>query len=136
MDFIKEDILSDELVPVLLGLSPEAIETAHRIYRQYGVLSHVFCNRVPLANRLTLCMKYHVIPESTNERLMMEALFDFSNQLSNQDVILYLIPCTETYVTLVWNEREALERKFVIAEKAEMHRVWFGEEIQTEGDAT
>ncbi len=131
MDYIHPDVLSGEIVPVLLGVSLEVSETAHRMYRQYGVVSHVFCDKVPLAMRLSLCMKFHVIQRTVDERLLIRALHDFADQLSNRDVILYLIPCTEEYASLVWNQHEALESRFVIADKAEMYRVWFGEEDPT-----
>ena len=36
MDFIVEDILSGELVPVLLGISPEANQTARRFSANTG----------------------------------------------------------------------------------------------------
>ena len=128
MDFIMEDILSGELVPVLLGLSTEANETAHRMYRKYGVLSHVFGERIPFQMRFSLCMKIHTIRHTANDELMLRALIDFSEQLGNADVILYLIPCTERYANMVWRNRDLLERRFVIADKPEMARVWFGEE--------
>lgn len=137
MDFIMKDVLSGELVPVLLGLSAEANETAHRMYRQYGVVSHVFCDKIPLPRRLTLCMKFHIIRHTVDERLLIHALHDFAGQLENTDVILYLIPCTEAYANMVWHNRDELERRFVIADKPEMNRVWFGEEAitQKEGKA-
>ena len=132
MDFMMQDVLSGEIVPVLLGLSLRVGETAHRMYRKYGVVSHVFCERVPFAMRLSLCMKYHRIRHTSDERLMMQALCDFADQLGNADVILYLIPCTEDYASFVWNNSELLESRFVIADREEIQRVWFGEE---EGDA-
>ena len=132
MDFIRDDILSGELVPVLLGYSQEAIVTARRIYQQYGVVSHVFCEHVPLPRRLSLCMKFHIIAHRSGERLMVEALNDFSRQHSHADIICYLIPCTEAYANLVWNHRRELESRFVIANKPEMYRVWFGETIEKE----
>ncbi len=131
MDYIKEEILSGELLPVLLGVSLEVGETAHRLYRQYGVISHVFCDHAPLSLRLSLCMKLHTVRRTTDERLLLQALEDFATQRSNTDVILYLIPCTEEYANLIWNHREALERLYVIADRAEMYRVWFGEELPT-----
>lgn len=129
MDYIKPDALAGELVPVLLGLSQEVSETARRMYRDYGVVSHVFCEKIPLAMRLSLCMKFHLIKHTSDERLMTEALQDFAVQLGRADVILYLIPCTEEYANFVWKNCEDLERKFVIASKEEMYRVWFGEEF-------
>ena len=130
MDFIMTDVLSGELVPVILGMSAEANETARRMYRKYGVVSHVFCDKIPLATRLSLCMKFHVIHHSAkNDRLMLRALIDYADQLGNREIILYLIPCTEHYANMIWQNRDELERSFVIADKPEMERVWFGEEM-------
>lgn len=126
MDFIVKDVLSGELIPVLLGLSAETTETAHRMYHKYGVVSHVFCEKISLARRLSLCMKFHQLPPMADEMLMRQALLDFAGQLENADVILYLIPCTEGYANMVWRDRDTLERYFVIADKPEMERVWFG----------
>lgn len=130
MDFIVSDILSGELVPVLLGHSPETVETAHRMYRKYGVVSHVFCEHVSIVQRFSLCMKFHTVARTQDERLMLEALTDFSNQLGHADIILYLVPCTEGYANMIWHHRDELERRFVIADKEEMERVWFGEPIR------
>ena len=131
MDYIVKDALQGELIPVLLGVSAEVNDTAHRMYREYGVLSHVFCERIPLAMRLSLCMKFHVVSHTAGERLMIDALLDFANQLGNADVILYLIPCTEQYANIVWEHCSELEGKYVIASREEMYRVWFGEEAPT-----
>ncbi|MBE6589376.1 MAG: hypothetical protein E7643_04285 [Ruminococcaceae bacterium] len=131
MDYIVKDALTGELIPVLLGVSAEVNETAHRMYREYGVVSHVFCERIPLSMRLSLCMKFHLIKHTRGERLMIDALTDFANQLGNADVILYLIPCTEEYANLVWEKQEALEGRYVIASRNEFYRVWFGEEAPT-----
>ncbi len=137
MDFMMTDVLSGELVPVIVGMSTEANETAHRMYRKYGVVSHVFCDRIPLSMRLSLCMKFHIIRHSaTNERLMLEALCNYAEQLGNAEVILYLIPCTERYANMIWQNRDILERKFVIADKPEMERVWFGEKTTVEEEQT
>ncbi len=127
MDYIVKDTLAGEIIPVLLGVSTEVNETAHRMYREYGVVSHVFCEKIPLPMRLSLCMKFHIISHTNGERLMIDALSDFANQLGNADVILYLIPCTEEYANLIWEKHEELEGKYVIASREEMYRVWFSE---------
>ena len=131
MDYIVKDALSGELIPVLLGLSTEVHETAHRMYREYGVVSHVFCEKIPFPMRLSLSMKFHQVKHTQDERLMIDALRDFANQLGNADVILYLIPCTEEYANLIWEKHEELEGKYVIASREEMYRVWFGEAAAT-----
>ena len=126
MEYITPDILSGELIPVLLGFSPETMETAKRMHRNYGVMSHVFCDKVPLPFRFSVSMKFHIVPHTKDEHLMLRALIDFSNQLGNADVISYLIPCTEEYAGMIWNFRTELEARYVLADRKELERVWFG----------
>jgi hypothetical protein len=129
VDFIDEEILSGELVPILLGLSPETLQVAHRLYHQYNVLSHVFCNSLPLPLRLSLCMKYHVIRHTSDERLMLLALLDFAAQMKHADVIPCLIPCSRRFEGFIWEYRDQLERQFVIVDRQKAKRPWFGKEI-------
>lgn len=133
MDFIEDELLSGELVPVLLGTSAEAMQTARRFFKKYGTVSHVFCHRLPLTSRLSFSVKYHPIQHSAGDLLMLTALKDFAKQLGNADLILYLIPCTEDYANFVWRNREVLEPFFVIADLPEMERVWYGDESDREG---
>ena len=128
MDFIVHDVLSGELVPVLLGTSCEATATAKRIFRQYRTVSHLFCEKQNLIKRLSLCIKYHEIDHSAGDALLLQALHDFAGELGHKDLILYLIPCTPEYTNFVWKHREDLECDFVIADEREMDRVWFGEQ--------
>ena len=102
MEYIGKEILSGELIPVLLGISREADETAKRMFRQYNVISHVFCERASFPRRIfSLCMKYHPVRHTAGDRLMVTALEDFAVQHATADVILYLIPCTEEYLARV-----------------------------------
>ena len=135
MDIITEDILAGDLVPVLLGYSQETVETARRIYHTHNVRCHVFCEPIPLPLRISLCMKFHLLSHTSGDRLMVEALEDFAKKLEKTDVLLYLIPCTEPYANLVWRNRAELEPYFMIADKSEMYRVWFGGNDQR-GDRT
>ena len=132
MDFIQDDFLSGELVPVLLGTSPEATRTARRYFKKYRTVSHVFGDSLSLPTRLSLCMKFHMIKHTSNERLMTQALHDFADQLGRAEVILYLIPCTEEYANFIWRNHETLERFFVIANSDEMEEVWYGSEEKGE----
>ena len=130
MDFIQDEFLGGELVPVLLGTSAEAMQTARRFFKKFGTVSHVFSHRVSLASRLSFCVKYHMIHHSAGDLLMLTALKDFAKQLGNADLILYLIPCTEDYANFIWRNKEALEPFFVIADPREMDRVWYGDESE------
>ena len=132
MNFLDDENVSGELVPVLLGCSAGTVQTAHRLYRKYNIVSHVFCNKIPLPLRLSFCMKYHVVHHTAGERLMLFALAEFADRLENADVIPYLIPCTDDGMNLIWEYREELERRFVIADQAEIYRVQFGEPLPVE----
>ena len=127
MDFIKNDVLSGELVPILLGHSKEATETARRFFRSFGTVSHLFCERITLSMRLTTCIKFHVVSHGSGDSLLLNALRDYANQLGNADLILYLIPCTVDDASFIWRNRAELERYFVIADRPEMDRVWYGD---------
>lgn len=127
MDFIEKELLSEAIVPILLGYSPEVSETARRMYRRYNVISHVFCEPIPLPCRLSLSAKFHTVKHQTaGERLMLQALLDFAKQHENADLILYLVPCTERYASMLWTHREELEQYFVLADREELERVLFG----------
>ena len=128
MQFLKEEARSGELVPVLLGFSKEALRASRRFYRKYGVLSHVFCSRIPVLFRFSLFLKFHKVRATRDEALMLQALLDFAWQLGNADVVLDLVPCAESYVSFVWTHRAELERSYLLADPKEMRRVWFGED--------
>ena len=120
MDFIEDELLSGELVPVLLGTSAEAMQTARRFFKKYGTVSHVFCHRLPLTSRLSFSVKYHPIQHSAGDLLMLTALKDFAKQLGNADLILYLIPCTEDYRVFCAAHAQALEPYYVIVQPEQL----------------
>jgi hypothetical protein len=115
MEEITQNASRGDLIPVLLGLSPKAIETAKSLYHKCDAVSHVFCGLVPFPFRFSLCMKFHRVGHTENEELMLHALLDFSNQIGNGDTILYLIPCTREYLEMIKHNRDLLESRFVIA---------------------
>lgn len=115
MEEITQNASRGDLIPVLLGLSPKALETAKSLYHRCSATSHVFCSLIPFPFRFSLCMKFHRVGHTPNERLMLQALLDFSNQIGNGDTILYLVPCTREYWKMIKQNREVLESRFVIA---------------------
>ena len=128
MQFIESEILAGELVPVLLGLSTEANETAKRIFRKYRLISHIFCEKKPRIFSSSFCIKHHAVRHTAGDRLLLIALLDFAKRLTNADVIYYLIPCTVDYANFVWKYHSELEPYYVIADWQEMQRVWYGDQ--------
>lgn len=118
MDLLNQDSIAKNLRPVLVGLSAESAETARRLYRKHGVISHVFCGRVSLAMRLSICMRFHKIPSACSERLLLEALQDFADAAEGSDALLCLIPATPKHASLLQRHRDLLERRFLLADPA------------------
>lgn len=121
MDLLHKELLTGDLVPVLLGTSAETVETAKRLHRSYGVVSHVFCERAPLLLRLSVAMRLHSVSPSKGDRLLLEALQDFAAPLAGSDAILYLIPCTARHASFLKRHRDLLERQFILAEMPQAH---------------
>ena len=131
MNTLKLDLPVGDLIPVLLGASPEALRTARRLFRNYGRISRLFCSKAPVASILAPYIKVHAIKSESNQ-LMLTALEDFAKQARHVDVVLYLIPCTMEDSNFVWKNRETLELDYVIAGNTVMDDVWFGSEREEE----
>lgn len=128
MEFLKEDARSGELVPVLLGFSRKTRRAARRFYRDYGVLSHVFCHKIPLFFRFSFFFKFHKVRATRDETLMMQALLDFAWQLARADVLLYLVPCAEPYTSFVKAHKADLERVYLLSDPNDLQKLWFGKD--------
>ena len=116
MQSLREEALSGSLVPVLLGASKKALQSANRFHEQYGVLSHLFGSRIPFYYYLLPIFKFHRVRPTREETLLLQALLDFAKQLGNADLVLYLIPCTEAYTGFVSAHKAELEGAFVLAD--------------------
>ena len=57
VDFITNDVLSGELVPILLGHSKEAVETARRFFKRFGTVSHLFCREMKISPKQYVLQK-------------------------------------------------------------------------------
>ncbi|MBQ1963662.1 MAG: hypothetical protein II369_06045 [Clostridia bacterium] len=130
MDLLKAESLAGTLQPVFVGISAESVETARKLHRSHGVISHVFCRRVSLPLRLSVCMRFHVIPEVAKGRLLLQSLQDFAERTENADTLLCLIPASAQYAAFLRRHRDALERHFVLADPAPSPR------LRSDGEVT
>lgn len=115
MDFFANELRAGELAPILLGNSSYSKSIARKIFGRYGMISHIFCGRVPFLRRFSLTAKYHSMVGFEKDELLLIALKDFAKGVQNRDVVLYLIPGTEKAKQFVRRNRERLENDFVIA---------------------
>ena len=115
MQFLKEEALSGSLVPVLVGASKQALQSARSFYLQYGVLSHLFGDRIPLFYHLLPFVKAHKVRATKDDALLLQALLDFAKQLDGADRVLCLFPCTKSYLRFVSIHKAELEGAFVLS---------------------
>lgn len=115
MEELTKNASRGDVIPVLLGISSKTLETAKMLHQRCDAVSHVFCSLVPFPLRLCLCMRFHRVGHTRGEKLMLRALLDFSEQIGNQDTILYLIPCTREYAEMIRKNHKILESRFVIS---------------------
>lgn len=123
MDLFRLESLAGALQPVFVGISTESVETARKLHRSHGVISHVFCRKVSLPLRLSVCMKFHVIPATAKSRLLLQALQDFAERSADSDTLLCLIPASAQYAAFLRRHSDLLERHFVLADLAPSPRL-------------
>ena len=114
MEELTKNASRGDLIPVLLGLSQKTLESAKLLRQRCDAVSHVFCTLVPFPLKFSFYMRFHRVGHTKGETLMLRALLDFSEQIGNQDTILYLIPCTREYAAMIQRNRKLLESRFVI----------------------
>ena len=132
-DFTK-NMISGDLIPVFLGISANSIGIARLIFRAHGTISHFFCDRIPLMLRISFFMRFHSVGHTQNEKLMVQALVDYADQLDNKDAVLYLIPSSKEYFKTIVEHQRLLETRYVIATKKDL-AVLTPREPLKEGDA-
>ena len=122
MDELTQNVSAVDLTPVFLGISPKVFEAAYSFYQRSSSVSYVFANRIPAPLRLVFYIKFHRVRSTVGERLMVQALIDFAEQIGNRDTILLLVPCTREYAAMIRKNRAVLESRYVLAEKADRTR--------------
>lgn len=120
MNYLAMELQAGELAPILLGNSEYARTISKRLFNRYGLVSHVFCDRTPFWGRFSLSAKYHPIAGFETDELLLIALKDFTAGVKNRDLILYLVPGTDSLARFIRRNREQLEQDFVLADAASL----------------
>lgn len=116
MDFLTAELRAGELAPVLLGNSNYTKTVSKHFFERHGIISHIFCARMPFWGRFSLTAKHHTVAGFENDELLLIALLDFAAGAQNKDVILFLIPGTDSAGQFIRRNRERLEPHFVLAD--------------------
>lgn len=106
------------MVPVILGNNTEALTTARRLYRRYGVLSHLYCTRPSWFAYLLSYVRVVRTPDYLQGDLLLEDLCSFAREYP--DLLFCLIPCTEQYRAFCMAHAAELEPYYVIMQPEQL----------------
>ena len=115
--YVKEQ-LERVMVPVLLGDGAQAIRVARKLYRSYGVISHLYCSRPSIFLYLLSFVRVVRIPDYMQGELLIEDLRTFAQQYP--DLLFCLIPCTEAYCVFCTACKEKLEPYYIFVDPAQL----------------
>lgn len=113
-----EEQLERVLVPVFLGDGTQPIKIARRLYKRFGVLSHIYCSRPALLAHLCPCVRIVRIPAFLRGELLCADLCAFSKEYP--DLLFCLIPCTEEYRIFCTAHARELEPYYVIVQPEQL----------------
>lgn len=115
-----EEQLNRVLVPVFLGDGSQPVKMARRLYRRYGVLSHIYCTRPALLTHFCACVRTVRMPPYLRGELLCADLLAFAKEYP--DLLFCLIPCTEQYRIFCTAHAAALEPYYVIVQPEQLQK--------------
>ena len=110
--------LNRVLVPVILGNGARPLKIARRLYKCYGVLSHIYCSKPALLAHFCAYVSIVRTPAYLRGDLLCADLCAFAKEYP--DLLFCLIPCTEDYRVFCTAHAHELEPYYVIAQPEQL----------------
>lgn len=110
--------LNRVLVPVLLGDNATSHAAARKLYRRFGVISHIYCDRPSWFTYFLSYVRVVRTPDYMQGPLLSEDLCAFAREYP--DLLFCLIPCTEQYRAFCMANATLLEPYYVITEAEQL----------------
>ena len=115
MYYEPKDMLRASVIPVLLGDCSAAHLMAFRIYHRCGIISYICDEKRSLVNYLNPFSRFFHLVSLTEQRTALDTLEYLS---SNRDYLPIILPCNEFFQSFVEQNRDFLETRFIISDKA------------------
>lgn len=112
--------LNRVMVPVLLGDGAQAKSIARRLYRRFGVISHIYCARPSLFTYLLSYVRVVRTPDYLQGELLLEDLCTFAREYP--DLLFCLIPCTDAHKAFCLAHAASLEPYYVILQPEQLQQ--------------
>ena len=112
--------LNRVMVPVMLGDGPQATAIARKLYRRFGVVSHVYCAHPSIFTYLLSYVRVVRTPDYLQGELLLEDLRIFAGEYP--DLLFCLIPCSDRYRAFCLAHAKELESYYVILQPEQLGR--------------
>ena len=112
--------LNRVLVPVLLGDGAQPVKIARRLYRRFGVLSHIYCSRTALSAHFCACVRIVRTPSYLQGDLLCQDLCAFAKEYP--DLLFCLIPCSDDYKIFCTAHAAKLESYYVMVQPEQVQK--------------
>ena len=99
-------------IPIILGNVPSSRKLARRIYRKYGIISLILDEKGSPLQLLDPTNRFFKLTAVKNSAFTALQLADLAEQTPY--TLLLLIPCSDKYMRVVEENRELLEKSFII----------------------
>lgn len=97
---------------VLLGSDMNAYGMARSIHEQYGMKCHSVGKMQLNHTKYSQLLNHHIVEAFEDEKAFVNALLDLYEELNCEKVLL--IACGDTYVDKILENKEALEKKYIL----------------------
>ena len=112
--------LNRVMVPVLLGDGAQAKGIARKLYRRFGVISHIYCTRPSLFTYLLSYVRVVRMPDYLQGELLLEDLCTFAREYP--DLLFCLIPCSDRYRAFCLAHAKELEPYYIILQPEQLQQ--------------
>lgn len=115
-----KDAIAESVMPVLLGSSAEAHLMAWKIYLKFGIRSYICAEKQSLLDAIDPTMRFFSVVSEKNSGVACEALAYLS---ADKELLPILIPCNSFGDQLVKENKEFLEKRFIITNKTDFFTI-------------
>lgn len=107
----------DYFLPFLLGSNSNSRRLARKIYRKYKITCYILDTEKTFFDVASRSRKFVKLTKTKSQSVMLEEILYLAAQCPY--TLPILIPCSEEYESLVNENREALEAKFVLSSQSD-----------------
>lgn len=112
----RDELIRDNIQPVILGYSKKARKTASELFLRYKIVSYICDTKGPSLLHSLFCVSsvFIKLPSGTNSDVLCDSLFRLA--ASDSSCVWILSSCKEGYSMLAKEKKDALESVFIISE--------------------